>query len=63
MEDEDAWIGSDSVYIVTSASLDAVRDWFSDLEVSEVWEETDLIKFPDVSQIPDGFRLVAVWWD
>ncbi len=63
LEFEDSWIGSDSVYVVTSASLNAVRDWFEDLEVSEVWDEPDLTRFPDLMQIPDGFRLVAVWWD
>lgn len=62
-EFEDSWIGSDSVYVVTSASLEAVRDWFKDFQVSDVWDETDLTKFPDLAHIPDGFRLVAVWWD
>jgi len=62
-EFEDSWIGSDSAYLVTSASLEAVRDWFADLEVSDVRDESDLTKFPDLAQIPDGFRLVAVWWD
>ncbi len=62
-EFEDSWIGSDSVYVVTSSSLEAVRGWFYDLEVSDAWDESDLTKFPDLAQIPDGFRLVAVWWD
>ena len=63
LEFEDSWIGSDSVYVITSASLEAVRDWFADLEISDVWEEIDFTKFPDAPEIPDGFRLVAVWWD
>ena len=63
LEYDDSWIGSDSVYLVTSASLGAVRDWFADLEVSDVWEENDITKFPDVSKLSAGFRLVAVWWD
>ncbi len=63
LEFEDSWIGSDSVYVITSASLEAIRDWFADLQVSDIWEENDIAKFPDVSQIPKGFRLVAVWWD
>lgn len=63
LEFEDCWIGSDSVYLVTKASLDTVRGWFGDLEVSDVWEEGDPTEFPDLAQIPDGFRLVAVWWD
>ena len=63
LECEDLWISSDSVYVITSASLETVRDWFEDLEVSDVWEESDVTKFPDVTKIPDGFHLVAVWWD
>jgi hypothetical protein len=63
LEDEVSWIGSDSVYIITSASLDAVRDWFVDFEISDVWEETDFTKFDKLPEIPDGFRLVVVWWD
>jgi hypothetical protein len=63
LEDEDSWIGSDSVYIITSAGLDVVRGWFADFDVSDVWEETDLSKFADLPEMPDGFRLVAVWWD
>jgi len=60
---EDCWIGSDSIYLVTKASLDEVREWFSDFEVSDVWLESDLTKFDGLSKIPDGFHLVAVWWD
>lgn len=60
---ENSWIGSDSVYLVTSASLEAVRSWFEELEVSDVWEESDISRFPDIAELPRGFRLVAVWWD
>jgi hypothetical protein len=63
LEFEDSWIGSDSIYLVTSASLDAVRNWFADLEVSDVWDESNLTNFPDISEIPDDSRLVAAWWD
>ncbi len=63
LESEDAWIGSDTVYVVTSDSLESVRDAFSDLGPSDVWEEANLAAFPDVSNIPVGFRLIAVWRD
>jgi hypothetical protein len=62
-EVEDSWIGSDSVYVITSASVAEVRDWFSDLEVSDVWEEKDLSRFLNLPSIPEDFRLVTVWWD
>ena len=63
IEFEDSWVGSDSIYILTSASLETVRDWFSELEATDVWEETDITKFPDITQIPCGNHLFAVWWD
>jgi len=63
LEFKDSWIGSDSVYLVTSAPLKKVRDWFADMHVSDVWEETDLTDFDAPPEIPVGSRLVAVWWD
>jgi hypothetical protein len=63
VEFEDSWIGSDSIYVVTSADPEDVRGWFSDFEPSDVWEVGDLERFPDVYPLPDGARLVAVWWD
>jgi hypothetical protein len=62
-EFESCWIGSDSIYVITTAPLDVVQDWFVDLEVSDVWEERDLSKFEGLPIVPDGFHLVAVWWD
>ncbi len=63
MEFDDAWIGSDTVYLLTSAAPGTVRQWFADFEVSDVWVEEDLTCFPDVPEVPDGFHLVAAWWD
>lgn len=63
LESEDSWIGSDSIYLITSASVETVSIWFADLEVSDVWEESDLTRFPDITSLPCGFRLVAIWWD
>lgn len=62
-EFEDCWIGSDSIYIITKASPEIVRQWFSDFEFSDVWVENEPSKFTDLSEIPDGFHLLAVWWD
>lgn len=59
----DCWIGSDLIYLVTRAGLDDVREWFSDFEVSDVWFEDNLAKFDGLPQVPDGFHLVAAWWD
>jgi hypothetical protein len=60
---EDAWIGSDSIYIVTKAGLEDVREWFSDFEVSDVWVEHDLAKFDGPPNLQDGYHPYAVWWD
>jgi hypothetical protein len=60
---EDAWISSDSIYIVTRAGVDEVREWFSDFEVADVWEDTDLEDFDGLPAVPEGFHLIAVWWD
>jgi hypothetical protein len=59
----DSWIGSDSVYLLTTAALDDVQDWFADFEVSEVWEEKETAQFEGLPPVPEGFRLIAVWWD
>lgn len=63
MEYSDAWIGSDTVYLVTSATSETVREWFGRFQSSEVWEEESLEKFSAPVSIPNGFRLIAVWWD
>ncbi len=62
-ECEDIWISSDSIYVVTTADLETVRDWFSDFEVSDVWIESDLSKFIGLPNIQNGSKLIAVWWD
>lgn len=59
----DSWIGSDSIYVVTTAGIEDVREWFSDFEVSDVWAEDDPAKFIGLPKISDGSRLIAVWWD
>ena len=63
LEYGDSWIGSDSIYIITSDSADEVRSWFEDFEVTDTWEERDPTKFMNCPSIPEGHRLVAAWWD
>jgi len=63
LEFEDSWIGSDSVYVVTTAEPEAVLPWFADFKPSDAWEDKELTRFPDVAALRAGFRLVAVWWD
>ena len=60
---ETCWVGSDSVYVVTSAKSNDVQEWLSDFEPSTVSEETDVALFDGLPPIPPGFRLVQIWWD
>lgn len=60
---EDSWIGSDSVYVITSATPGEVQEWFADLEVADAWTDNQYSKFVNLPEIPDGHQLVAAWWD
>jgi hypothetical protein len=59
----DAWVNSDTVYVVSSASVDAISSWFASLAPSDVREVDDLQVFANPPVIPAGHRMVAVWWD
>ena len=50
----DCWINADTVFVVTTASVDAVRVWFTPLECTEILEETDLTKFKNLPLVPSG---------
>jgi hypothetical protein len=63
LESQDAWVGSDSVYIITNASVESIASWFSAIPPSDVWVESETAEFPSIPLITEGFRLVAVWWD
>ena len=60
---EDAWIGSDTVFVITSESVGEVEEWFTPLTPSTVSEEVRLGRFNNLPVIREGSRLVAVWWD
>jgi len=61
--DEDTWINSDTVWIVTTASAEHVSEWVGDLCPSDVYEEVVDDSFVNPPAIPPGYRMVAVWWD
>jgi hypothetical protein len=63
LEYQDTWITSDTVYVITSASVREVEEWFRPLTPSDVSEETRLARFNNLPVIGEGSRLVAVWWD
>jgi hypothetical protein len=62
-EFEECWITSDSIYVVTTARVGKVREWFSDFEVSDIWEEKDHSQFGGLPLLSKDSRLIAVWWD
>ena len=63
LDDANTWINSDTVFVVTSASVDEVGKWFESMEASSVDEEIDLTKFSNLPPIQNGHKLIAVWWD
>jgi hypothetical protein len=60
---QDAWIISDTVFVITNASVSEIEDWFRPLTPSDVYEEKNLDEFNNLPFIPKGFCLIAVWWD
>ncbi|NMM62453.1 hypothetical protein HBE96_07065 [Clostridium sp. P21] len=63
MDYEDAWINSDTVFLITSADVQKVKSWFQGLEPSSVKEETCLNEFVNLPYIPEKYRIINVWWD
>ena len=63
LEYQDSWIRSDTVFMVTSASISEVEEWFRPLTPSSISVETRLSRFNNLPAIGKGSRLVAVWWD
>ena len=59
----DAWVNSDTVYVVSSAGVDEIASWFAPLEPSDVRVEQDVEAFANAPTIPAGHAMVAVWWD
>ena len=58
------WPFSDTVYIMTSATLEEVRQWFPDrLKPDEVWEGLLDQEKTESYDVPAGVRPVAAWWD
>ncbi len=64
MFDEPEWPFSDTVYVLTSASLDDVQGWFPEgLEPGDVREGWDDDMSFEPVEVPSGTRPVACWWD
>ena len=62
--DDPDWPFSDTLWIVTNASEDEVASWFPpSLAPDEVWEGWQEDTEYEELGVPDGFRVVACWWD
>ena len=59
----DSWPSSDTVYIVTAATLTQVESWVQRLEPDEVRETDETLEIANPFSIPAGQRVYAVWWD
>ncbi len=64
MFDDPEWPFSDTVWVMTSASPEAVSEWFEeDVRPDECWQGwTDGVSFEPYS-VPKGKHPVACWWD
>jgi hypothetical protein len=61
--DDPEWPFSDTVYIMTSASLDEVASWFpEELKPDETWSGF-LEQSYEPYSVPTGTAPVACWWD
>lgn len=61
--DDPEWPLSDTVYIMTSASLDEVASWFpEELKPDETWSGF-LEQSYEPYSVPTGTAPVACWWD
>jgi hypothetical protein len=63
-DDPEGWPFSDTVWVITSAAPDEVRDWFEEDEAPDDcrqgWTEGMAI---EPCPIPPGMHPVACWWD
>lgn len=65
-EDDDIWMTSMVVFIITSASLQEIQDWLKSLSpslVHEGWHVADGVSVPVADdELWAGMRAVRIWW-
>jgi hypothetical protein len=66
-EDDDIWMTSMVVFIITSASLNEIQDWLQPLQpdlIHEGWHVTDGVITPIADdELGAGMQVIRVWWD
>ncbi len=63
LEDDDSWINSDTIWIITTKSKEEVLSWLADFEPTESYYGDSLSSFRNLPNIPKGFKMVGVSWD
>ncbi len=58
-----AWPFSETVYVVTTASDDQVREWAQSLQPDEVGSVGIFAYQPYIAAPPPPYRIVMLWWD
>src|SRR5262245_5850331 len=65
LEDPERWPSTDTIWIITSATLDQVKSWFPKrFAPDEIWDDFDksAAKF-EAYNVPQGMRAVGAWYD
>ena len=63
VEDDHTWPFSDTVYILTRASIEDVRSWVAPLQPDDISEGWAHGVPPGAPRLLKGVRVYAVWWD
>jgi hypothetical protein len=61
--DESMWPFSDRVYVVTSASQDAIKQWVAELQPDEVEEGYAAGRPPAGPEVKAPYKIWGIWWD
>lgn len=57
------WPFSDRVYVVTSASMDAVTKWVAELQPDELEEGYAAGRPAAGPEVGAPYKIWAIWWD
>lgn len=60
---DDIWVNSDTIFIITTASTEEVKVWFEFYTPSSISEEIETKDFANLPSIPNGYKIISIWWD
>jgi len=58
-----AWPYGDTVYVITSANIEEVRQWVAPLKPDEVYAEWMYGPPPKAPSLASGMNPYSIWWD